>query len=123
MVRILGRLLLRVPVVVVLAGFAFLANCSGQSEDNGPTCSKLCDRGQAECPALPRVEDCDGQCFYEDARAQRTGCEGEVDAVTRCSAALDDICTTVTACDPELDAFRACLAKYCAKHPTSQDCQ
>jgi hypothetical protein len=122
MARTLRRLLLRGPAVLVLAGLPFLAHCSGQSDDNGPSCSKLCERGQEQCPGLPRV-DCDGQCFFEDARAQRTGCDGEVDAVTRCSAELADICTTATACAPQLGAFRACLAKYCAKHPTSQDCQ
>ena len=122
MVRILRRLLPRVAAVLVLVGLAFLANCSGESEDDGPSCSKLCDRGQDECPHLPRV-DCDGQCFYEDARARRAGCEGEVDAVTRCSAALDDICTTTTACRADIDAALACIAKYCVNHPTSQYCK
>jgi hypothetical protein len=121
MARFWRRLLFRVPPMVVLVGLAMQANCSGQSDDGGPSCSKLCKQGQDECPLLPRV-DCDGQCLYEDSRARQTGCEDEVDAVASCSEALDDICTTATACDPELDAFRACLGEYCAKQPTSKYC-
>ena len=69
----------------------------------------------------PRV-DCESQCLFEDARAEDTGCRKHVDAVERCSAALDDICVTVSACKAELEGFWGCVGAYCQKHPGSQYC-
>ena len=122
MVWIARRLLIRVPVTLVFIGFLAQVDCAGQSDDKGPSCSALCEEGMKECPLLPRV-DCDSQCLYEDARGQKTGCQKHVDAVARCSAGLDDICTTGTACKPELDQFWVCVNAWCAKHPSSQYCQ
>jgi hypothetical protein len=121
MVRTSRRLLLRIPVVLLFAGLLSQVNCAGQSDDNGPSCSGLCKRGLKECPELPRV-DCDSQCLYEDARAQKTGCADEVDAVAACSEDLDNICTVTTACKPEVDRFWVCINEYCVKHPSSEYC-
>jgi hypothetical protein len=120
MVRTFGRWIARVSLVLALGGLAFQASCAGASEEPGD-CSKLCEKAQDDCPLLPRA-DCQSQCLYEDARAQKTGCTDEVDAVARCSKNLDDICTTPTACDPQVDAFWACVGAYCAKHPSSRYC-
>jgi hypothetical protein len=120
MVRTFRRWVLQVPLFFVLGCLVLQASCAGESEEAG-SCSKLCEKGQDECPALPRVE-CEDQCLYEDARAQETGCDGEADAVAGCSAALDDICSTPTACDSELRAFWACVGAYCMNHPSSRYC-
>jgi hypothetical protein len=109
-----------VPLGLALAFLALPASCAGATEESG-MCLKLCEQGQDECPLVPRV-DCENQCLYEDARGETTGCESEVEAVTRCSAKLADICTTPAACDPQIDAFWACIGAYCAKHPSSQYC-
>ena len=121
MVISLRRQLVSVHLLAALA-FALTVNCSGESDDGVPKCSDLCEKSLDECPELPRV-DCQSQCLYEDARAEKTGCHEQVDDVARCSAALDDICTTVSACRPELDRFWDCIAAYCVKHPGSQYCQ
>ncbi len=115
------RLLFRLPVVVLYVGFLGLANCAGESNEKGPDCAKLCEKGMKQCPEAPRV-DCDSQCLFEDARAQETGCEKEVDAVASCSAELENICKTATDCKPELDRFWACVNAWCMKHPSSQFC-
>jgi hypothetical protein len=115
------RLFVRLPVAVLFAGLLGQVNCAGQSEEKGPHCLDLCEKGMKDCPELPRV-DCESQCLYEDARAQRTGCQDEVDAVASCSKSLDNICTTPTDCKPEVDRFWVCVNAYCAKHPTSQYC-
>ena len=115
------RLFFRLPIMVLYAGFLVLANCAGESNEKGPQCVNLCERGMKECPGVPRV-DCDSQCLYEDARAEETGCQKHVKAVANCSAELDDICTTATACKPELDGFWACVNAWCGKHPSSQFC-
>jgi hypothetical protein len=121
MATMLGRLLYRLPVVVFGLGFLGLADCAGQSNEKGPECVSLCERGMKECPAVPRV-DCESQCLFEDARAQETGCQKHVDAVAGCSASLDDICTTPSSCKPELDRFWACVAAWCVNHAGSQFC-
>ena len=120
MVRTIRRWCARGPFALVLGGLALPVSCAGATDETSE-CSKLCERGQDECPLLPRV-DCENQCLYEDSRAENTGCESEVNAVTRCSAKLDDICTTPAACDPQIDAFWSCIAAHCAKHPGSQYC-
>ena len=116
------RFLMRPAVALLLIGLVTQLNCAGQSEEAGSDCSELCKKGMRECPELPRVDDCEMQCLGEDARAERTGCRKRVNAVARCSAALDDICTTATACKPELEQFWSCIAAYCATHPGAMDC-
>jgi hypothetical protein len=115
------RILVRLPVVLLYVGFLVLANCAGESNEKGPDCATLCERGMKECPGVPRV-DCDSQCLFEDARAQESGCQKHVDAVASCSSELEDICTTATGCKPELDRFWACVNAWCADHPGSQFC-
>jgi hypothetical protein len=122
MVRSIRGRLVGVPLLVGMTALALTLNCSGHSDDGVPDCADLCEKGLDDCPELPRV-DCQSQCLYEDARAERTGCHDEVDAVARCSAGLDDICTTKNACKPEIDRFWTCVAAYCVKHPGSQYCQ
>ena len=119
MARSVRRILLRAPFAAALAGLVLAPSCAGAIDEKSE-CTRLCEKGQDECP-LPRV-DCQGQCLYEDARAEKTNCHDEVDAVARCSGKLDDICTTRTACDPEIDAFWACIGRYCAGHPSSRYC-
>lgn len=106
---------------LLAVGFATQGGCAGQTEED-ELCAKLCEKGQKDCPEEPRV-DCDSQCLYEDARGQDTGCDGQVKAVAKCSEQLDDICTTPTACEPELDAFWTCLRAFCAEHPSSRYCE
>jgi hypothetical protein len=115
------RILLRVPASVLLVGLLGQMNCAGQSDDGAPSCKSLCDQGMKECPDAPRV-DCEGQCLYEDARAEETGCRKHVRAVEKCSAALDNICTAATACSSELREFWQCVGVYCEKHRGSQYC-
>jgi len=115
------RILLRVPPSVLFLALLGQVQCAGQSDDGGPSCKSLCEKGMKECPAAPRV-DCEGQCLYEDARAEETGCRKHVTAVENCSAALEDICTTVTSCSSELKRFWDCVGVYCQKHPGSQYC-
>jgi hypothetical protein len=106
--------------MVLFVGLVAQVGCSGQSDDKGG-CAALCERGLDECPELPRVR-CEDQCLYEDQRAQKTGCQKQVDAVAKCSSALDDICTTQMACDPEIKAVWACIGVYCMKHPSYDGC-
>ena len=115
------RILLRLPPLVLFVGMLGQVHCAGQSDDGGPSCKGLCEKGMKECPTAPRV-DCEGQCLYEDARAEETGCRKHVKAVETCSAELEDICTTVTSCSSELKGFWDCVAVYCGKHPGSQYC-
>lgn len=115
------RHLYRLPVLVLCVGFLGFVDCAGQSNEKGADCAALCEKGMKECPAAPRV-DCDSQCLFEDARAQETGCQRQVEAVTDCSAALEDICTVASACKSELDRFWACVNEWCADHSGSQFC-
>jgi hypothetical protein len=116
------RIVFRVPPVVLFVGMLAQVHCAGQSDDGGPSCKSLCEKGMKECPAAPRV-DCEGQCLFEDARAEETRCRKHVTAVEQCSAALDNICTTAASCSSELKGFWDCVAVYCGKHPGSQYCQ
>jgi hypothetical protein len=115
------RILLRVPPLVLFVGMLGQVHCAGQSEETGPSCTSLCEKGMKECPSAPRV-DCEGQCLFEDARAEQTGCRKHVDAIEKCSAALEDICVTATACSSDLKKFWDCVGVYCQKHPSSQYC-
>lgn len=121
MVGTARRLLYRLPALMFYVGLMGLANCAGQSDEKGPDCASLCEKGMKECPDVPRV-DCDSQCLFEDARAQETGCQKQVDAVTQCSSELDDICTVSTGCKPELDRFWVCVSAWCERHSGSQFC-
>jgi hypothetical protein len=115
------RSTVRAALLTVLPALVFSASCAGASDDEG-RCSKLCQEAQDECPLLPRVEDCQGQCLYEDARAVKTGCQRELDATTDCSASLEDICAAPTACRSNVEALWACIGTYCAKHPSDGYC-
>jgi hypothetical protein len=119
--RLVRRFLLRVPMALLLVGFLGQVDCAGQSEEKGPDCASLCEKGMKECPDAPRV-DCDSQCLFEDARAEATGCRKHVDAISKCSAELDDICTTAEGCDAELEDFWTCVLSWCMSHPSSQYC-
>jgi hypothetical protein len=119
--RLIRRLLVRVPMALLLVGLLAQVDCAGQSQENGPDCAKLCEKGMRDCPMAPRV-DCDSQCLFEDARAEETGCRDEMVAISRCSEALEDICVTATACKSDLDAFWACVNAWCTRHPSSQYC-
>lgn len=115
------RILALLPPFVLFVGMLGQVHCAGQSEEAGPSCSSLCEKGMKECPTAPRV-DCEGQCLFEDARAGETGCRKHVTAIEKCSAALDDICVTASACKSELEGFWQCVGVYCQKHPGSQYC-
>jgi hypothetical protein len=88
--------------------------CAGSSTGNGrPDCVELCEAGKKKrCPGAEAL-DCESNCLSEDARAETSSCRGTYDSTLTCSAALEDICTVAKACSAEVNAYLACVAKYC----------
>jgi hypothetical protein len=99
----------KLAVAALLATFTFgLQACVLVPEDDGDLlitddpCVAACD-DHSEC--YPGGVDCEALC---DDQADR-GCDEEYTDLVECLNEQDDICSDDGACNPERDAFEACL--------------
>jgi hypothetical protein len=109
-------------MALLLLGFLGQVDCAGQSEEKGTDCAGLCEKGKKDKCSGTMDLDCDSQCLFEDARAEATGCRKHVGAISKCSADLDDICSTPDACKAEFEQFWLCVGTWCMTHASSQYC-
>jgi len=82
----------------------------------GADCESVCEDEKA-CPSSDRrAVDCEAFCEDTEARAEAMSCQDELDELTDCQGARDDVCSDA-GCENEEKALESCAVNYCSENP------